>query len=125
MEAYYFNEDGEMLTGWHQDGDDAFYLGGEDEGWRAESQWLWLEKSGLDEDDLDDDDNLEVVLDCTEDDDCDDEGWYYFQSSAKFISAQTRKKINGRYYMFNNHGQMLYEWINGTAKTVSFLKCAA
>ena len=28
---YYFNEDGEMLTGWHQDGDDAFYLGGEDE----------------------------------------------------------------------------------------------
>ncbi len=58
--TYYFNEDGEMLTGWHQDGDDAFYLGGEDEGWRAESQWLWLEKSGLDEDDLDDDDNLKL-----------------------------------------------------------------
>ena len=117
--TYYFNEDGEMLTGWHQDGDDAFYLGGEDEGWRAESQWLWLEKSGLDEDDLDDDDNLEVVLGCTEDDDCDDEGWYYFQSSGKVYTGANKKKINGRYYMFNNHGQMLYEWINGTAKTVS------
>ena len=116
--TYYFNEDGEMLTGWHQDGDDAFYLGGEDEGWRAESKWLWLEKSGLDEDDLDDDDNLEVVLGCTEDDDCDDEGWYYFQSSGKVYTGANKKKINGRYYMFNNHGQMLYEWINGVKTTM-------
>ena len=23
-----------------------------------------------------------------------------------------KKKVNGRYYMFNEHGQMLYEWIN-------------
>ena len=115
--TYYFNEDGEMRYGWYEDNGDVFYLGGEDEGWRAESQWLWLEKSGLDEDDLDDDDNLEVVLGCTEDDDCDDEGWYYFQSSGKVYTGANKKKINGRYYMFNNHGQMLYEWINGAKVT--------
>ena len=53
--TYYFNEDGEMQYGWHEDGDNAYYLGDEDAGARAESQWLWLEKSGLNEDDMDDD----------------------------------------------------------------------
>ena len=81
--TYYFNEDGEMRYGWHEEDGNAYYLGTEDEGWRAESQWLWLEKSGNNENDLDDDDDLEVVLDCSEDDDCDDEGWYWFQSSGK------------------------------------------
>ena len=59
-------EDGEMQYGWHEsdNGEEAYYLGEEDEGWRAESQWLWLEKSGLNEDDLDDDEDLEVVLRC-------------------------------------------------------------
>ena len=23
-----------------------------------------------------------------------------------------KKKVNGKYYYFNEHGQMLYEWIN-------------
>ena len=41
--TYYFNEDEEMIYSWYQDGSDVFYLGGEDEGWRAESQWLWLD----------------------------------------------------------------------------------
>ena len=41
------------------------------------------------------------------------------QSSGKVYTGANKKKINGRYYMFINHGQMLYEWINGTAKTVS------
>ena len=53
--TYYFNEDGEMQYGWHEDDGNAYYLGTEDEGWRAESQWLWLEKSGNNENDLDDD----------------------------------------------------------------------
>ena len=33
--TYYFNEDGEMRYGWYEDNGDVFYLGGEDEGWRA------------------------------------------------------------------------------------------
>ena len=116
--TYFFNEDGEMQYGWHEsdNGEDAYYLGEEDEGWRAESQWLWLEKSGLNEDDLDDDEDLEVVLDCTEDDDCDDEGWYWFQSSGKVYHGTGKKKINGKYYMFNDHGQMLYEWIDNDTR---------
>ena len=113
--TYYFNEDGEMQYGWHEDDGNAYYLGTEDEGWRAESQWLWLEKSGNNENDLDDDDDLEVVLDCSEDDNCDDEGWYWFQSSGKAYHDTGKKKINGKYYMFNEHGQMLYEWIDGKA----------
>ena len=109
--TYYFDEDGEMLYGWHEESGDVFYLGTEDEGWRAESQWLWLEKPG----DADDDDDEEQILDCADEDECDDEGWYWFGSSGKMYKDSGKKKVNGRYYMFNEHGQMLYEWINGKA----------
>jgi glucan-binding YG repeat protein len=111
--TYYFNEDGKMRYGWYEDSEkNVFYLGGEDEGWRAESQWLWLEKSSVAADAEDDEFN-QVVLDCDEDDDCDDEGWYWFQSSGKMYYGNKKKKINGNYFIFNDHGQMLYEWING------------
>ena len=113
--TYYFDEDGKMLSGWQEIDEEAYYLGDEDEGWRAENQWLWLEKSGSLDDDNDDDEMFgEPVLDCNDDDDdlCDDEGWYWFQSSGKLYHGKDKKKINGRYYMFNEHGQMLYEWID-------------
>ena len=29
-----------------------------------------------------------------------------------------KKKVNGKYYYFNEHGQMLYEWINNVRKRV-------
>ena len=106
--TYYFNEDGEMLYGWHEESGDVFYLGTEDEGWRAESQWLWLEKPG----DADEDEDEEQILTCADEDECDDEGWYWFGSSGKMYKDSGKKKVNGRYYMFNEHGQMLYEWIN-------------
>ena len=66
--TYYFNEDGEMLDGWYEEDGDIYYLNGEDEGWRAQSQWLWLAKP-------DDDDGIGG---CTDDDGdpCDEEGWY-------------------------------------------------
>ena len=114
--TYYFDEDGEMLYGWHEESGDVFYLGTEDEGWRAENQWLWLENSGDTDDDFEDDDTKgESVLGCdadNDDDPCDDEGWYWFGSDGKAYHGEGKKKINGRYYMFNEHGQMLYEWIN-------------
>ena len=110
--TYYFNEDGEMLSGWQEIGGESYYLGTEDEGWRAESQWLWLEKSGLVDDDDDDDTDGMRTLNCEEDDDCDDEGWYWFGSSGKSCHQAAKKKINGKWYMFNEHGQMLYEWID-------------
>ena len=114
--TYYFNEDGEMLSGWQEFGGEAYYLGTEDEGWRAESQWLWLEKSGLIDEDDDNDTEGVQVLDCTENDDCDDEGWYWFGSSGKACKQAAKKKINGKWYMFNKHGQMLYEWIDNDTR---------
>ncbi len=109
--TYYFDEDGKMKTGWQEIDGHAYYLGGEDEGWRAENQWLWLEKSGLSEDE-DNTTHGMATLDCNEDDNCDDEGWYWFQASGKTYDEAKKKKVNGRYYMFNEHGQMLYEWID-------------
>ena len=115
--TYFFNEDGKMRWGWYQNGDDVYYLGEEDEGWRAESQWLWLEKSALAADDDDTEFNTEV-LGCSEDDNCDDEGWYWFQSSGKMYYGTKKKKINGNFFVFNDHGQMLYEWINNSKVTL-------
>ena len=115
--TYLFDEDGQMQYGWQDIDGEGYYFGGEDEGWRTENQWLWLERSGMVDEDEDEQDQL---LGCIDDDDdmCDDEGWYWFQSSGKMYHGDAKKKINGKYYMFNDHGQMLYEWINGTARTV-------
>ena len=115
--TYYFNEDGEMIYGWYQDGDDVFYLGGEDEGWRAENQWLWL--SLPDEDEVD----RNGVSFCSDDGactaHCDEEGWYYFGSNGKMYQKAEKKKVNGKYYFFNDDGQMVYEWINNNKYRVS------
>ena len=97
--------------GWYEKDGDIFYLGGEDEGARTENQWLWLEKPSSEDEDHDDAANY---LGCVDDntDPCDDEGWYWFSSNGKMTRDNDKKKINGRYYFFNEHGQMLYEWIN-------------
>ena len=112
--TYLFDEDGEMQYGWQEDDNgNGYYYGGEDEGWRTENQWLWLERSGLVDED---EDEQKQLFGCTEDEEnmCDDEGWYWFQSSGKVYNGSSKKKINGKYYMFNKHGQMLYEWINNS-----------
>ena len=120
---YYFDEDGRMKSGWQDVDGNVYYLGDEDDGARTENQWLWLEKSGLIDNDNDEDDLTGIpVLGCSDDEDndyCDDEGWYWFQSNGKVYNDKGKKKINGKYYMFNNHGQMLYEWINNdTTRTL-------
>ena len=108
--TYYFDEDGRMATGWYEKDGNVYYLGDEDDGTRKDNQWLWLERPG----NADEDDNAAAnALDCTDDssDPCDDEGWYYFGSGGKLTRDTDKKKVNGRYYYFNEHGQMLYEWI--------------
>ena len=117
--TYYFDEDGRMEYGWYANNSgDVFYLGGEDEGGRAENQWLWLEKPGnyLEDDEQEDAAN---VLGCTDVDSCDDEGWYYFGAGGKMYKDASKKKVNGKYYFFNSHGQMLYEWINNNEYIVT------
>ena len=108
--TYYFDEDGKMKTGWYAKDDDVFYLGGEDDGARKDGQWLRLERPGSE----DEDNEAAGALNCTNDrsDPCDDEGWYFFSSGGKLMRDADKKKVNGRYYYFNEHGQMLYEWIN-------------
>ena len=84
--------------------DSIYYLGDEDDGARK-SGWLWLEKP--------DDDNDDISL-CPDGDDClncDEEGWYWFAKDGKVYRDAKQKKIDGKYYYFNEHGQMLYNWI--------------
>ena len=113
--TYYFNTDGEMQYGWYADGEDWYYLGSEDEGWRTDAKWLWLAEPN--EDDEDNDSMPSHDDDC---DLCDSEGWYYFQNDGKaYKDSAKKKKINGKYYYFNEHGQMLYEWINTKEETAT------
>ena len=109
--TYYFDTDGKMQYGWYESDGDVYYLGDEDDGARTENSWMWLEKPGNDDEDHAD---AASALGCSDDneDPCDDEGWYWFGSNGKMEKNKDKKKINGRYYFFNEHGQMLYEWIN-------------
>ena len=34
-------------------------------------------------------------------------------------NGAAKKKINGKFYMFNEHGQMLYEWIDNKKVSVA------
>ena len=116
--TYYFDTDGQMQYGWYADDkDNVYYLGEEDDGART-TGWLWLEAP-----DADDDDEKEAADavghdDGDESDPCDEEGWYYFGTDGKMYKDAKQKKVNGKYYYFNAHGQMLYEWINGVKSTM-------
>ena len=113
--VYHFDDEGKMLSGWQQSGENVYYLGTEDEGWETRSQWRWLEKSGIDDDEDDDVTGKNITFadsTCKEDDDCDDEGWYWFDGSGKLYYKKGIKTIKGKKFIFNEHGQMLYEWIN-------------
>ena len=98
--VYFFDGDGVMQHGWYEDEGNIYYLGKEDDGARK-SGWLWLEQENSDDVEL-----------CDEDDDiCDEEGWYWFAKDGKMFKGGGQKKIDGKYYYFNEHGQMLYNWI--------------
>ena len=50
--------------------------------------------------------------------------WYYFGSAGKAYTAGNEKKvreINGKYYMFNEEGQMLSGWQRGTNGDLYYL----
>ncbi len=118
--TYFFDGDGRMMTGWFDDGKYVYYLGSEDEGWAAKSRWLWLEKLGnVYDSENETDNNCGLLADeCLDTDSCDDEGWYWFDASGHMERRSGQKTINGRKFVFNEHGQMLYEWIYNTTKVV-------
>ena len=79
---------------------------------RDRSGWVWLEKPDEDEDDVDV---------CGDDDcvDCEEEGWYWFAKDGKMYNKGGQKKIDGRYYYFNEHGQMPVSYTHLTYYTVT------
>ncbi|MDO4327467.1 MAG: glucan-binding protein [bacterium] len=97
---YRFDDDGKMLDGWQEIDNKVYYFGDEDDGARK-SGWLWLETAS---DDGDVDEGIG--------DDFDTEAWYYFDSNGVRVESKP-KKINGKWYSFNQYGQMNYGWTFG------------
>lgn len=102
---YYFNEDGEMQTGWVDS--DEYYMGSDG---AMKVGWAYCEDPT---DDDDDDDGPEV--DSPDDDE--DTHWYYFESDGKkyepgsTANGYGMKKIDGYYYCFNEDGEMQTGWV--------------
>ena len=110
--TYLFNEDGEMLYGWQDWQGAIYYFGEEMDGARTENKWLWLEKSGM----LDTDEDVQkTVPGCSENDICDDEGWYWFNASGKMYKDAAKKKINGNPASFCSSFGLLKRLISPTS----------
>ena len=103
--TYFFDNEGIMLTGWivaNGDGYEeassdtaaAYYC--DENGARVSKDWIWTYAPGVDEDDLDDED---------------EENWYWIKSSGKPATGKT-SSINGHTYFFDNTGKMLSGWIS-------------
>lgn len=91
--TYYFNDDGQMMTGLTEIEDAVYYLGGENDGSRK-TGWLLLEEMTQD---------------------TDYEGsWCYFDENGKMVMDQFDRLINGKYYTFID-GQMQTGWVDAAA----------
>jgi glucan-binding YG repeat protein len=116
--VYAFDEDGKMLYGWvdstgsMQNGDtdwyaaeDFYYFGSWDDG-AMKTGWQRIS-----------------VYDDRDDKDDDYDYWFNFKSNGKRRSSATtktyKKKINGKYYAFDEAGVMIYEWFQTDDATTS------
>ena len=100
---YFFDEEGAMKTGWHDDDtkDATYYLGEEGEG-TMRTGWQLLEERD------DDDDSTSPS---------DSEVWYWFGSNGKLVTNEDGKKVNGKYYAFDENGKMLTGWVDTETAT--------
>lgn len=105
--TYFFNNDGEMLTGWIQENAGSYdeastdavkevttYYCGED-GARLSKEWVWDYAPSVDQDDISSDD---------------EEHWYYIKSSGKPATGK-QASIGNETYFFDNEGIMLTGWV--------------
>lgn len=98
---FYLNEDGEMATDALVEYNDSYYYVNES-GAMTTNKWVAVEN-----DDYDGDNNEEPV-----------NNWYYFGANGKAYKSSdtstnaTFKTINGKKYIFDDEGKMLYGWIN-------------
>ena len=105
---FYLNEDGEMATDVIVEYSDNYYYVDEN-GAMVTNQWVSVENE-----DYDGDDDEEPV-----------NNWYYFGANGKAYKSSstssnaTFKTINGKKYIFDDEGKMLYGWIgtDGERKT--------
>lgn len=96
-ERYHFT-DGKMDEGWLQVDDDTYLLNRQHNGTfgAVTKGWAYV-------DDFDDNDDVAA----------DEEGWYYFGTNGKMVS-NSEKQINGAYYVFDENGLMLDNWVQFT-----------
>lgn len=96
--AKYHFTDSRMDEGWIQDDDDTYYTNPEHDGTYGSIKTGWVYV-----DDFDDDDDVAP----------EEEGWYYFNTNGK-MEYNDEKKINGYYYVFDENGLMLDNWVEFT-----------
>ncbi|MGN0158505.1 MAG: N-acetylmuramoyl-L-alanine amidase family protein, partial [Brotaphodocola sp.] len=99
---YAFDEDGKMLYGWVKEEDAT--LATDDSDWEDCTYYLgsWEDgamKTGW---------QKITVYDQDEDEDMD--YWFNFKSNGKVRKSVNEKKLNGKYYRFDERGVMVYEW---------------
>lgn len=88
--TYYFDEDGQMITGMMELDGETYYLGDENDGARK-TGWVSVEDMTLE---------------------TDDEGiWAYFDENGKMVNNQLDRKIGGHYYTFVD-GRMQTGWVD-------------
>ena len=104
---YSFDSEGKMRTGWFFDGDDIYYLGGEDQGY-AKTGWQCLD---FDEEDKPEDGDISESRSSASD----SSKWFYFQSNGKAKRAKDKtyaaETINDKKYYFDEDGVMMTGWI--------------
>lgn len=96
---FYLNEDGEMSTDVVVEFNDNYYYVDEN-GSMVANKWVSIEN-----DEYDGDDNTEPT-----------NHWYYFGANGKAYKNTSDKSafklVNGKKYLFNDEGQMLYGWVD-------------
>ena len=103
---FYLNDDGEMATDVVVEYNDNFYYVDEN-GSMVTNKWVSIENEDYDGDD-EDPANY----------------WYYFQSNGKAIKGSDNtsvnlKTINGKKYVFDDEGRMLYGWVDSNGERVT------
>ena len=96
---FYLNEDGEMATDTIVEYNDNYYYVDEN-GAMVANKWVSVENDEYEGDDEDEPANY----------------WYYFGSNGKAYKNTSDKAVfktvNGKKYIFNDEGKMLYGWID-------------
>ncbi len=94
---YWLNEDGEMATNTLvEDGNNRYYVN--ENSTMVQNRWVSIENEDYDDEPMN--------------------YWYYFGANGKAYKSTTNsnnasfKTINGKKYIFDDEGKMLYGWIN-------------